>query len=497
LQKELTSNMTHDLSLSRSTTPGSPALDIVSPQAMKALFWRLKYLRPSAALFHAPFLFWLTEAVRPRVVVDLGCGEGVAHFTFCQAVDKLNLDARCIGIDAWAGGVPPALNAYNAEQYEECGTLMQGEPADVVARFPEGSVDLLHVGLPLDETLIETLQTLWLPKLSDHGILILQGTGTQPLSARARDLLRPLEQAHPVIRFDHGEGMLAVLTGGQQPDRVMKLAGLGFGLPGHAEAQHIFRRLGTALHLEWQARSESDRADRLQRQLDDLAQGRAAPAPAPKAEPKPAPRAEPKPEPKPAPKPEPKPEPAPRAEAAPAPTPMPRRPEPKAPPRAEAKPEPQPAATLPDIDLLAELTRALSEATEKTLQQREELALLNAELAQRDAGSPEKLDRLEMDLSQARAEAQHRISELASLRQEAESLRAERDRLRGAEAEMARLNADLMAARQRAEEMERLAAENAQRYTDVMNSTSWKITKPARSLILMTRRHKDDPPPSS
>src|SRR5437764_4408932 len=58
-----------------------------------ACFWPPQQLDPQSAwLEHAPFAFWLIEALRPRILVELGTHGGYSYFAFCQAVERLKLD---------------------------------------------------------------------------------------------------------------------------------------------------------------------------------------------------------------------------------------------------------------------------------------------------------------------------------------------------------------------------------------------------------------------
>ena len=57
----------------------------------------------SARIEHAPFGFWLVDALRPRTIVELGAHHGFSYFVFCQAVLRLQLRARCFAIDSFEG----------------------------------------------------------------------------------------------------------------------------------------------------------------------------------------------------------------------------------------------------------------------------------------------------------------------------------------------------------------------------------------------------------
>jgi Methyltransferase domain len=80
----------------------APAIrECVSP----ASFWQPQHIVPSAWHQHAPFAFWITEAVRPGIFVELGVHHGFSYLVFCQAVQRLELMTKCYAVDTWKGDV--------------------------------------------------------------------------------------------------------------------------------------------------------------------------------------------------------------------------------------------------------------------------------------------------------------------------------------------------------------------------------------------------------
>lgn len=232
----------------RATALAAPTLDIVTPQAIRTLFWRPRFLADEPALDHLPLLFWLTEAVAPALIVDLGCRQGTAHLAFCQAVDKLGLEARCLGFGSWPDGIPEMLRRQSAEFYEDISHLQRG-PAALAGGAP---VDILHADLAAlaaeGVTDPAALVAAWAPRLSERGVIVLQGTAG--LAAPALEALRQLAGRHPSVSFDHGAGLVLLAAGDAPADRVARLLALQPGTPGHSTVHQIFRRLGRALRLE-------------------------------------------------------------------------------------------------------------------------------------------------------------------------------------------------------------------------------------------------------
>lgn len=237
------------------TTPAlptfsSPDFGLSHPLSARSIFWRARYLRQSDFLHHVPFLFWLIEVGGAVSFVTLGLRDGVAHFAACQALDKLQPDAKCYGVDAWTeleGCVPGDLATYNSEMYDEISELITGAPATVARQFDEESVDILLIDLGDAPGVIETLLQDWLPRLSERSVVLIHGVRDERFTGEAgRTVLARMGGRSPLFHLHGGSGLAVLLTGSEQDERLRKLASLKRGEPGFTEMQHVFRRLGDA-----------------------------------------------------------------------------------------------------------------------------------------------------------------------------------------------------------------------------------------------------------
>jgi hypothetical protein len=52
---------------------------------------------------HQAFAAWLTEQIRPNIIVELGTHTGASYFAFCESVVRNNLATITFAIDTWAG----------------------------------------------------------------------------------------------------------------------------------------------------------------------------------------------------------------------------------------------------------------------------------------------------------------------------------------------------------------------------------------------------------
>lgn len=223
--------------MSQPPSPFAPLAAILPPEALLATMRRPARLAPDPLLAGLPFLFWLIDSAAPRLAVGLGIS-GVVHAALAQGMEALGPGHRAIGL-----ALPPDAGATGKGE----GDVLSPATAEA---FDLGSIGLLHLALPLDEPALEAVERLWLPRLAEGGVLVLQGIAAQTLSAEVRARLRRWQGAFPFIEHPEGEGLLVLLAGPVQPDRLLALAELRLGMAGHEELRQIFACLGRLIETE-------------------------------------------------------------------------------------------------------------------------------------------------------------------------------------------------------------------------------------------------------
>ncbi len=181
---------------------------------------------------HIPFAFWLLDVARPGVVLELGTHIGNSYFAFCQGIQEQQLPTKAFAVDTWQGDeharddgdeVFSIVHAHNQEHYHTFSTLMRMTFDDATTHFANGSIDLLHIGgFHTYETVKHDFEN-WLPKMSEHGIVLFHNTNVHEGIFGVWRLFSELSDRYPCISFDHSDGLGVVVTGIQHNDRLKRL----------------------------------------------------------------------------------------------------------------------------------------------------------------------------------------------------------------------------------------------------------------------------------
>ena len=266
--------MTNKIQIQSNKTHAFGDEEIVTPLESRALFWRPRFQRSAHELVHVPFLFGLVFSQRPRTVVTIGDATGTAHFAFCQAIEKLDLDTRCLGVGPWGSeqgfNVPEDLADYNEETYPELSQLTGTPPLTAARRFPEGSVDLLFVSMTSgadQQEIDQWLDAEWLPRISSRGILIMSAVGDALERFESGSVLDRLLKKYPHFHLDTGGGLLLIAIGNEQNDKLRRLCEVKIGGPGYSALMQVLSRLGRGLQMEVAARQDGKKLSETKKDL--------------------------------------------------------------------------------------------------------------------------------------------------------------------------------------------------------------------------------------
>lgn len=210
---------------------------------------------PPAWVGHIPFAFWVVEAVRPRLFVELGTHTGNSFGAFTQAASRLSLDARFVAVDHWRGDEHAGkyaedtyedVKSYFSGNYPEIAELLRMDFDAATSEFEDGSIDLLHIdGFHTYEAVKHDFDR-WLPKMSRRGVVLLHDTNVRERDFGVFRLMDELSERYPAFEFVHSHGLGVVQVGLEASDSVK------FLMTGEVDddgipARDYFSTLGNAL----------------------------------------------------------------------------------------------------------------------------------------------------------------------------------------------------------------------------------------------------------
>jgi len=207
---------------------------------------------------HTPFAMWAIEAIRPRLLVELGTHAGVSYCAFAQAVKALGLPTACYAVDTWEGdahtskydeSVIEELRRHHDPRYSSFSALVRSTFEAAAASFANGTIDLLHIdGYHTYEAVSGDFAT-WRSKLSDRAVVLFHDINERRGDFGAWKFWEEVSQQHPSFHFLHGHGLGVLAVGRDAPEPIRWLAGLDaeataevrdfFATRGHIVLGHI------------------------------------------------------------------------------------------------------------------------------------------------------------------------------------------------------------------------------------------------------------------
>ncbi len=178
--------------------------------------------KQSAWIEHIPFAFFLADALKPKVFIELGTHYGNSYFAFCQAIKQLDIETNAYAVDTWEGDehagfygneVFNYVNKINNDNFSHFSNLLKLTFDDALNYFSDDSVDLLHIdGLHTYEAVKHDFEN-WLPKMSDNGVIILHDTNVHSRGFGVWKLMEEIKKEFPSTEFIHGHGLGIVCVG--------------------------------------------------------------------------------------------------------------------------------------------------------------------------------------------------------------------------------------------------------------------------------------------
>jgi hypothetical protein len=245
-------------------------------------YWKPRHLVPSAWHEHAPFAYWLVDAVRPASIVELGTHNGFSYFVFCEAVIRLGLDTRTFALDTWEGDehagfyaedVYESVTSINAAEYSAFSTLLRGYFDDGLDSIDDGSVDLLHIDGRHGYDDVRHDFEAWLPKMSERGVVIFHDTAELQEGFGVWKFWAEVSAQYPSFAFTHGHGLGVLAVGSEVPEPLDSVLGASGDT---ADAvRHAYEDLGAAISRQYAIELQAAQLQPVHEQLD-VAQQRIA-----------------------------------------------------------------------------------------------------------------------------------------------------------------------------------------------------------------------------
>ena len=237
-----------------------------------------RIVEPASWIEHIPFAFVLIQALRPKCIVELGVHSGNSYNAFCQAVQFLGLDTKCYGVDTWIGeehagyydeSVFEDLRCYQ-RRYSPFSTLLRMTFDEALVHIPDKSVDFLHIdGLHTYEAVSHDYES-WLTKISDRGVVLLHDTCVHERDFGVWRFWDEISERHESFNFTHGYGLGVILVGERQREDVL---GLLHALKRNPFYKELFASQGRLISLQYSVDYRAERRDSFAQLFIDTGSG--------------------------------------------------------------------------------------------------------------------------------------------------------------------------------------------------------------------------------
>ncbi len=196
-----------------------------------------------------------------------------------QAVQALGLPTACYAVDTWQGD-PQAghydedvfldWSRYHDQQYGGFSRLIRSTFDEAAEGFSDGSIDLLHLdGYHTQDAVLHDF-TLWRPKMSERGIMLLHDVNVREGDFGAWRVWEQLKGQYRSFEFLHGHGLGVLAIGRDFPPRLEWLLSQSDRRKETAQIRRFFSRLGRSIAAEFTARGALERSAEIASLIDQI-----------------------------------------------------------------------------------------------------------------------------------------------------------------------------------------------------------------------------------
>lgn len=249
---------------------GKPALQ--STLISRAAFWQPRHIWASRHLKTIPFFFWLVESILPHRILQIGLDDGVSFLSFCQSVDKLRLDASCIGLTLDEGEATLA-QMFDAQEacYPDFSLIEKYVSGHLNDKTKHQSIDMLVVGSSVTDSLLSDLRADLFSRLTENSVVVILDPEQLFFSAKGKEILNSLEAEWSIVKSSNDRSAPLVLFKGPEPsERLLRLSEMSPESPEHLMFWQIFHRLGQGIANSQLAAEREKSINILQAKVDQL-----------------------------------------------------------------------------------------------------------------------------------------------------------------------------------------------------------------------------------
>ena len=249
---------------------GKPALQ--STLISRAAFWQPRHIWSSRQLKTIPFFFWLVESILPQRILQIGVDDGISFLSFCQSVDKLRLDASCIGLtlDDREAALAKLFEAQEA-CYPDFSLIENYVSGHLNDKKKHQSIDMLVVGSSVTDSLFSDLRANLFSRLSDNAVVVILDPEQLFFSEKGKEILTTLEAEWSTVKSSNDRSAPLVLFRGPEPsERLLRLSEMPPESPEHLMFWQIFHRLGQGIADSQLATERENAINIIQAKVDQL-----------------------------------------------------------------------------------------------------------------------------------------------------------------------------------------------------------------------------------